>query len=94
MYLLIPKTSAYARLNFRLSAMVLISARETIFSASNKKNLAISLGRIKSLIKISGPTSLVNSFSNPSILILMFSDSFLTSYSLLINILLQGTEGI
>ena len=49
------------------SALDFASARDTIFSASKKKNFAISLGKIKSLIKTSKPTSLVNSFSSPSI---------------------------
>ncbi len=60
-YFLIPKTSEYARLKFLRCSAVFTSAKLTIFSASKKKNFAISIGMINSRIKISCPTSLANS---------------------------------
>ena len=52
-YFFMPKTSLYAVLKRRFSSNDLTSAMFTIFSASKKKNLAISLDKIKSFIKIS-----------------------------------------
>ncbi len=92
-YFFIPNTSLYAVLNFLFSSSVFNSARETIFSESKKKNFAISFDSMKSLMKISKPTSFVNSFSLPSISTWICSFSRNASYVLIIDMFSQEIEG-
>ena len=74
-YLRTPSTSLYAEHKRRFSVEVLVSAKATICSESKKKNRAMSLLRMKSLIKTSEPIVAASSFLTPSINISTFSFS-------------------
>ena len=93
-YFLTPNTSLYAELSFLFSSIVFVSASATILSESKKKKRAMSLLRIKSLMKTSLPISFDSSFGAPSMKISVLSLSSIESYDLVIFNDLQGIEGI